>query len=248
MNVTYLAHSGFLAEWEHFYTLFDWWQGELPALTQNKPLLVFASHSHKDHFDPKIFRLDGARFFLSQDIRLHSRHWERYGVTKEIFSRVTLLRPDSLITAEAGGASLTIRTFKSTDTGVAFLLSAENRLVYHAGDLNLWYWEEEGTAYCEAMQAAYRQAMSKLSAAVQDEAADTGCSPVLDAAMVPLDPRLNEYFDLGLSELLQYVTVKHIFPMHMWDRYDWIARYCDKHPQDAELIVPIRHKGESFLI
>lgn len=248
MNVTYLAHSGFLLEWEHFYTLFDWWQGELPVLKQNKPLLVFASHSHQDHFDPKIFRLDGAYFFLSHDIRLHTRHWERYGLTEEIFSRVTRLRPDSLVTTEAGGTPLTIRTVKSTDEGVAFLLSSENRLIYHAGDLNLWHWEEEGDAYCAAMAASYRQAMEKLSAAVRDEAADTGCPPFLDAAMVPMDPRLEDAYGLGITELLRHVNVRYVFPMHMWQKYDWIERYCREYPENAGCIVAIHREGESFRI
>ena len=55
MTVTFLAHSGFLVEWEHFYTLFDFYKGELPELNKTKPLLIFASHRHEDHFDPRIF-------------------------------------------------------------------------------------------------------------------------------------------------------------------------------------------------
>lgn len=248
MKITFLAHSGFLIEWDNFYTLFDWWKGELPPLTQEKPLLVFASHSHTDHFDPKIFQLDGARFFLSQDIRLHTRHWERMGMTQDIFSRVTLLRPDSLIAITAGDSALTVRTIRSNDTGVAFLLSAENRLVYHAGDLNRWHWVEEGDAYCANMAISYRNALDKLSAAVRDEAADTGCRPEIDAAMVPLDPRLEDYFGLGLEEFLRCVKVKHVFPMHMWGKFDWIERYCREHPEDVQVVARICRDGDCFCV
>lgn len=71
MTVTFIAHSAFLVEWDKFYTLFDYtyepdYTGALPELSGDKPLLVFSSHSHEDHFDAKVFTLlekyPGARF------------------------------------------------------------------------------------------------------------------------------------------------------------------------------------------
>ena len=66
MRATFLAHSGFLVELPSVTLLFDWWKGDLPPLP-DKPLLVFASHQHSDHFHPGIFSLD-ARFILGHDI------------------------------------------------------------------------------------------------------------------------------------------------------------------------------------
>ena len=250
MKITFIAHSGFLVEWEKFYTLFDWWEGELPTLDPGKPLLVFASHSHEDHFDPKIFRLPAqypdTRFILSHDIRLATRRWEKLGMTEEIFTRVTSIRVDSLLATEAAGEALTVRTINSTDVGVAFLLSAEGKLVYHAGDLNWWHWQEEGRLYCTNMAASYRRAIEKLAAAVRDEAADAGCAGVLSAAMAPLDPRLGESSGMGIEYLLKNVPVAKLFPMHLWDRFDEIERYRRAHPADADKIVPIRQNGEVF--
>ena len=252
MNVTYIAHSGFLVEWEHFYTLFDWWKGELPPLRRDKPLLVFASHNHEDHFDKHIFTLPQTypetRFILSHDIRLATRRWEKLGMTRELFERVTSLRSDSLFTTEVRGAPLTVRAIHSTDAGVAFLLSAEGRMVYHAGDLNWWHWEEEGAQYCANMAASYRRAVAKLAAAVRDEAADCGCAPVIDVAMVPLDPRLEDAYDKGISYLIEQIPVKTVFPMHFWEKYGWIVRYQQEHPADADKIVPISREGERFTI
>ena len=54
MRVTFLGHSGFLMESESVCLLFDWSEGELPPLPE-KPLFVFASHRHQDHFQPRIF-------------------------------------------------------------------------------------------------------------------------------------------------------------------------------------------------
>ncbi len=250
MNVTYIAHSGFLVEWEHFYTLFDWWKGALPPLRPDKPLLVFASHSHEDHFDKRIFTLPqthpDTRFILSHDIRLATRRWEKLGMTQEIYARVTSLRRDSILPIEAGGVPLSIRTIHSTDVGVAFLLSAENRLVYHAGDLNWWHWTEEGAQYCNNMAASYRRSIAGLADAVRDESADCGCAPVIDVAMVPLDPRLGDGYDRGIDYLLRQIPVRRVFPMHLWEKYDWIERYRREHPDDAARIVPITRDGECF--
>lgn len=57
MNVTYIFHSGFLIETDECYYIFDYWKGALPAMDTSKPVFVFASHSHADHYNPEIFAL-----------------------------------------------------------------------------------------------------------------------------------------------------------------------------------------------
>ena len=55
MKVTYLEHSGFAAEYKEYVLIFDWYRGSLPEFDQQKKIYVFASHSHYDHFNKKIF-------------------------------------------------------------------------------------------------------------------------------------------------------------------------------------------------
>ena len=109
-NVTFLAHSGFLIETENALLLFDWWKGTLPALPPEKPLLVFASHAHHDHFNPAVFALDGGsrpvRFLLGE------------GITPPAGHACTVLRGgESAALPEAEVESL-----PSTVEGVAFLV------------------------------------------------------------------------------------------------------------------------------
>lgn len=253
MTVTFLAHSGFLIEWDHFYTLFDFYKGELPELDPQKPLLVFASHKHEDHFDLRIFTEvfllhPDVHYYLARDTALAERHRQRLNVSEEAYSHVTLLRPDEVFITEVAGQPLTIRTVKSTDIGSAFLLDCEDKLVFHAGDLNWWHWTGEGNAYCNNMAANYKRAIEKLSSAVQSEAYDNDRKPQIDVAMFPLDPRLEDGFGMGLDYLLKSITVKKVFPMHMWDRFDWIDRYCEEHPQQASTVMRIFHDGQSFEI
>lgn len=258
MTVTFIAHSAFLVEWDNFYTLFDYvyepdYTGALPALDPEKPLLVFASHSHEDHFDAKIFslleRYPLTQFFVSRDTRLTERKRKWLNISDAAFARTTVLRPDSILLTSVGGEELSIRAIKSTDIGNAYLLRSEGKLIYHAGDLNHWHWESEGKAYCGSMAASYETAMQKLSSAVRDEAADNGIAPELTAAMAVLDPRLGEEHEgLGLDGLLSHTAVRHVFPMHLWKKFEAIDRYRAARPESAERIVRITADGDRFVI
>ena len=97
-------------------------------------------------------------------------------------------------------AGVVVKTLRSTDEGVAFLLETEGTLLYHAGDLNNWYWEGESDAYNREMAEAYRSELALLPAH-------------LDIAFVPVDPRLGKAYSLGARELLT-VSVKMLVPMH----------------------------------
>ncbi len=69
MKIRYIFHSGFLLEWPACYWLIDYWQGDVPSLDPNKGLLIFASHSHMDHYNPKNFDMGkNAEYILSSDI------------------------------------------------------------------------------------------------------------------------------------------------------------------------------------
>ena len=86
MKITYIHHSSFLVETEENYFLFDYFEGKLPQLKEDKPLLVFASHRHGDHFSPVIFDLvkthASTGFVLSDDI------WKRR-VPEELMGKTT---------------------------------------------------------------------------------------------------------------------------------------------------------------
>ncbi len=55
MKITYIEHSGYAIEWESCIWVFDYYRGKIPDWEKTKPLIIFASHAHKDHFAPEIF-------------------------------------------------------------------------------------------------------------------------------------------------------------------------------------------------
>ena len=234
MRVTFLAHSGFLIELDNVLLLFDWWKGELPPLSA-KPLLVFASHAHPDHFGPHIFSLDDGRrtvrFLLGKDIRPTPKRCDRWGLTDTTLAKCQRLGGFHQAEPLPG---VTVETFPSTDQGVAFLVSAEGRQIYHAGDLNWWHWEGEPDPWNPHMEVRYKEYTAPLK------------GRHLDLAMVPLDSRLGPAEDWGLRHLLEISDISHVLPMHQWGDFSPTGRFLKNHPQWAETILPVRADGQVF--
>lgn len=210
MKITYLHHSSFLVELEQVSLLFDYAGGPFPAPNPDKDLLVFASHRHGDHFSPDIFRLADThrrpRFILSDDI-WQNRVPEPLGCWTEFMD-------SGRVKHFSEGAGVRVTAFHSTDEGVAFLVETEGVAIYHAGDLNDWKWNGETKAWNNNMSANYKRELAKLH--------DTGITP--DIAMLPLDPRQEEWFYLGLHEFMEQVGANWVFPMHFWEDYSVISR------------------------
>ena len=137
MRVTYLAHSGFLVELPSVTLLFDWWKGALPPLRREQPLLVFVSHGHEDHFDPHIFPLDDGqrevRFLLGKGIHLGRGSMAKWGVSEATAAKCRLVRGGDDFEAIPG---VRVEALRSTDAGVAYLVTADGKTIYHAGDLH----------------------------------------------------------------------------------------------------------------
>lgn len=210
MKIKFLGHSGFYVELEEAELLFDYSVGSLPDFHPRKPLFLFVSHAHADHFSKKIFLLNKeARhvfYILSDDIRVQS-------VPKELRKSVTFLSAGEKKTVSAGGdgnISLEVSAFRSTDEGVAFLLDIGGKRLYHAGDLNNWHWESEGDSWNDSQKKRYGEEMKRIAACVSAD------KKKVDAAFVPLDCRLGRFFHLGLDEYMRTVGAEFVFPMHFF--------------------------------
>lgn len=229
MKLTYIGHSGFLAELEHMELLFDYYEGEIPKMTAGKPLFVFASHRHSDHFNPDIFQLTAQKpdvfFILSDDI------WSSR-VPQPLQKQTVRLKPGTVWEHD----SLRVQTLKSTDEGVAFLIHAENHTLYHAGDLNDWRWAGKPEEQNRQMDERYRRFLEPLR------------GMHIDAAMVPLDPRQEDDYALGLDYFLELTDPRKVYPMHCWEDYAIIDRWFSDHPDHPkrDRIVRISARSEVF--
>ena len=231
MKITYIHHSAFLAETASAALLFDYFRGDVPEIPAGRTLYVFASHRHADHFSNIIFDLaekySDIHYILSYDI------WQKR-VPDELKERTTFLKPgeryeDALIQVEA---------FRSTDEGIAFWCGVDGLEIYHAGDLNHWYWKEEEEQWTRDMTAAYRNEIHKMK------------GRIADAAFLPLDPRLHDAFFLGIDDFMKEADAKAIFPMHFWEQYDVTERLkklpCATAYKDK--LIEIEYEGQEFYI
>lgn len=234
MKITYIHHSGFLAETNQALLLFDFVGGILPPLDPAKTLVVFVSHRHEDHFNPDIFTLADSHphtvYVLSDDI------WQNR-VPEKHFSRTHFIDPGQMIHLAEGGGIL-IRAFRSTDEGVAFLVEAGGKTIYHAGDLNDWQWNGESLSWNHTMKANYQKELEAIHS--------LGIIP--DAAMVPLDGRQEDLFYLGLHEFMCQVGAGMVFPMHFWNDFSVIDRLKSLECSDSyrDKIAEIQREGQSF--
>ena len=223
MKINYIQHSGFLVETAECYYLFDYYMGTLPALNPDKPILVFASHRHPDHYNPVIFEkltelgMKQLTAVLSKDIPKKS-----YPDGIEILT-VTFHQCYEL---PYGGGRL--HTLLSTDEGVAFFIRCAEGNFYHAGDLNDWVWEGETDRYNKQMTGSYRHEIQLLKEVLGD-------APV-DAAMLPLDPRQEKDYYRGMLYFLQKISTKKAFPMHYWGKPEIIQRFIQEYPAYQEIV------------
>ena len=147
MQIIFIHHSCFLVELDDKVLIFDYFDGDkvegmhftgkLPSYESDTKIYMFASHSHKDHYDMDILRLadkyPNIHYIVSKDIRI---------------SHVD---------------DLDIMTLRSTDAGVAFYVASNGVSLFHAGDLNDWEWDGAGDLINGRVRRAFRHEIKKLS-------------------------------------------------------------------------------------
>lgn len=199
----------------------------MPEFDPAKKLLVFASHSHPDHFNREILKLadvyPDVEYVFPKDIRIAKKEQRE----SEHFMR----KRDEITVGDTK-----VKSLRSTDEGVAFLVRCEDRIIYHAGDLNWWHWEEEDDAYNRMMRGDYQKEIETLA------------GEKIDLAFVVLDPRQEEQFYWGFDWYMRHTDTKIVFPMHMWKQYEVQDRLIGMEVSEPyrEKIMRIREMGQVF--
>ena len=197
MKITCIGHSGFLVELNSCNLIFDYFKDSCNVITPKvfeKKSFVFVSHTHADHYSRKIFRwkeLGDVTYILESGCR----------VPRNVAADVIKIG-EGEETALADGL-IKIKAYGSTDIGVSFLVEVDGSSIFHAGDLNCWYWEDESTP----------------EELIQDEnnyldIIKTIAGQKIDIAFIPEDPRLGIHSGMGIKYFSEIVAPKRIIPMH----------------------------------
>lgn len=249
MRVQYIGHSGFLVEMEWVYLLFDYYEGELPTFHQGKKIFIFVSHKHQDHYNRDIWKMkdsySNVYFVISKDVPFSARQRELLGISEADCERVIRVRANErYFLQDWAGEAILVDTLKSTDLGVAYLVSCEGCKIYHAGDLNRWVWKGETEEWNRDMAGKYSRQLEELQRGLGTER--------ISIAFLPVDPRQEEEAFGGICEFLEKISVDRIFPMHLWRNYD-LVESCKQRVahvlsvEKANKIVDVNQMGQEWV-
>ncbi|MDD4514957.1 MBL fold metallo-hydrolase [Massilibacteroides sp.] len=240
MQLTYIYHSCYLLETEKFNLIFDYYKdsGDKPRsgiihdriLSDKKPLYVFSSHFHPDHFNRDILAWKSLRkdilYIFSKDILEN----QKAGAGEGLY----LTKGE-----EYKDKNLYVKAFGSTDVGISFYIETEGKTIFHAGDLNNWHWKDESTP--EEIKEAedfYERELNDVAKEIRQ----------LDVAMFPIDPRLGTDFMKGAIQFITRIPVKTLLPMHFGEAYEKIATFNEYAKENGCHYPHITSKGQSINI
>jgi len=198
LKITHIYHSGFCVEMERSVCIFDWYTGKIPEFDPDKEIYVFVSHIHPDHYGKCIWGL--------QDNDTKVQYILDKKIPAEAKENIKKIRGGESLQIE----NLKVTAFRSTDTGVAFLVELEGKLLFHAGDLNAWCWKGEQEKDNKWQIGTYQAEIKKLAELLSEK--------TISVSFLPLDPRLEEFADLGMLFFLEHIKTKAVFPMHYGDK------------------------------
>lgn len=220
MNIlNYIFHDGFFLSTSAADLVFDFWKEPditpdvLPSFLrerdEDKPLYIFVSHHHKDHFTKQIISWQHlakkAYYILSYDTARFIRHQLRpessFKGEKLSPEQYTIMRPGDSFRDE----NIMVNAFGSTDIGCSFGVEVGGKNIFHAGDLNAWIWIEESTE--AEVRAAIRDFMAILLTIKEK-------MPKLDVAMFPVDSRIGSSWWTGAKLFMEQLEVSRFVPMH----------------------------------
>jgi L-ascorbate metabolism protein UlaG (beta-lactamase superfamily) len=210
----HLFHSGFALRTASRFLIFDYWPGPGrvvtegglaagfidPAQLRGRNVMVFVSHEHHDHWYRDAIDwaddLKQIRFVVSEEV---ARADERYAG-----SRVTVVGPDESVEV----AGVRVRTLRSTDSGVAFLVTIDGLTLYHSGDHAAWTWQYDADVE--------REFVTELLKPLEGEE--------IDIAMHVCDSRFAGSGWGGIIAFAETYRPKLLVPMHLKGKYDALSR------------------------
>lgn len=237
MKIYYIYHSSFIVETDSSYLIFDYYKAKNSGdfdfdkllnniLCSGKKVYVFASHSHSDHYNNRILNWNNnsLTYILSDDIRVNGYIKNMYFIKEKQ-------------ELEIDGAS--IKAFNSTDCGISFMVKIDGLILFHAGDLNWWKWNDDTEEEALEMENSFKSVISDIKR----------CNVQIDAAFFPVDHRLEENYYCGGEYFIETLHPKIFIPMHFDDNCS--ITYDFKNSQDIKNsythIIAINHANELLI-
>ena len=202
-----------MVESRNYIYLFDYIGGNIDkAIKSDKKIYVMVSHIHDDHFSKIIFDIatkhDNVTYILSYDV---VKKIKKNVILSKMTEQLNIIRVQAHEKYKID--DIVVETLKSTDEGVAFIVSEKDGTIYHAGDLNWWHWEGEPKSWNRNMEVNFKREIDSMR------------GRKIDIAFIPLDPRQEDAYYLGMNYFIKNVGANEIYPMHFWGEPRIIDRY-----------------------
>lgn len=223
IKVEYIYHSGFTVKTENNLLVFDYYKGDIEL--SDKTTYVFITHGHEDHFNPQV--LDWKRdnkdtnYIISNDIQLENNR-----------DNIHYMAPYKKLDL----GDVKVESYGSTDLGLSFLVHVDGLTIFHAGDLNWWYWDNDPVDEKESMEKSFKLKVSRLK------------NQKVDLAFFPVDPRLGEYYYLGGKHFIDEIQPAYFVPMHFGDKYDIVPKFIHRMKESTTNIVNIKIKNQKIYL
>lgn len=221
VKVEHIFHSSFVVETEHYQLVFDYYKGDISL--KDKKTIVFVTHGHGDHYTDTIFKwkdkIKDIQYVLSSDIEIFNNDDRIYSISP--YEELSL-------------DNVNIKTFASTDMGVSFYVDVDNIGIFHAGDLNWWYWDDDTPGEKLDMEQSFKEEINKIK----------GLN--VDLAFFPVDPRLESAFYLGGEYFINEIKPKYFFPMHFGDKFNATSDFIPKIKRGMCIIMELSGKNQAF--
>lgn len=239
MKLYYIYHSGFAIESDEVIIIIDYFYDSdsdkihsgivhNQLLKSDKKIYVLSTHAHPDHFNPHILtwkdQVKNIKYIFSKDI-LDFRLCKKEEA--EFLDKGDLYQDDML----------SIEAFGSTDQGVSFLIHFNNKLIFHAGDLNNWHWKADSTE--EESAEAERFYLEELTDIYRKYKA-------IDLVMFPVDQRMRTDYFLGAQQFIEKIHTNYFAPMHFDEDYQGATAFKVIASNNNTQFLEITERGQSF--
>ncbi len=234
-TIWHIIHSSFVLKLNGIVMIFDYYEdtdgmsaaGSLdtgvigPETLAGEEVYVFASHGHGDHFHPVIFdwkeQVSDISYILSYDIPKPS-------------IQATVLKPGE----EKTVGNIRVRSYSSTDAGLAYSIYAHGKHIYFSGDNAFWNWDGD----------LGDEIYDRIALSTIDQ------ETPMDIAFQVCDPRLDGVGDGGIHIFARKFQPKLLVPIHSFGKYGFNAT-AEKRLRDSGFINAywcVGRRGEMFSI
>lgn len=262
-KIYYIYHSGFAIETSRHFLVFDYYKEAnytsearqsnsfilKDLIKDKKNVLVFSSHSHGDHFNPVILDWEkynpNIKYILSSDIALDcwKDNYYKLSQDEELSLKTELMETVDLLSENSSSREINsklenvyVKAYGSTDIGISFLVKVDGIDIFHAGDLNWWHWKEDSAEERTIAEQNFKIEIGK----IKDEH--------VDIAFFPVDPRLEEFYNLGAEYFIKEIQPKTLIPMHFGDDAYITKEFAKKAGKLPVKIIVINNPGEELKI